>query len=240
MWEWIRTPKGCISTFFLYILITATVGAIDVGGRAMGFLPTLVPTATPTSTATATNSPVPTPTQAPTETPVPTWTFVPTNTPVPTDTPVPTSTPIPTETPVPPLTALPTIAPVPTQAPAPTVAAIQNGPTFAQICDIDTGNMTDPQITAHASQFAGQEIHNWQGYVYDVVSSGDRYNVLIAMEPRGLFWGREIELSGVPNELAASLNVEQQVTFSGRILEVGEFLGGICNPVRVEGGLFAR
>lgn len=109
------------------------------------------------------------------------------------------------------------------------------GPSYEAVCDADTNNMTDPQIAAFAEQWIGQRFSGWQGFVYDVVSRSDgTYNLEIAMEERGLFWSRNIVIENIVSDLALRLNVEQPITFSGRILRNETFLDGLCNPLVVE------
>lgn len=135
----------------------------------------------------------------------------PTNTPLP----IPTSTPL----------------PIPTSTPVPVPVGI----TYEQICDVDESNMTDPQLEAHATQFANQAFHRWHGWVYDVVSRADgSYNLEIAMEERGLFWSRNIVVENIPADLAVQLNVEQSLVFDGRVARVDYMFETMCNPMVVD------
>lgn len=109
------------------------------------------------------------------------------------------------------------------------------GPSYEAVCKADTNNMTDPQITAFAQQWMGQRFSGWQGFVYDVVSrSDDTYNLEIAMDERGILWTRDIVIENIVSDLALRLNVEQPITFSGRILRNEATFDVMCNPLVVE------
>lgn len=125
--------------------------------------------------------------------------------------------------------------PLPSPSDAPAAIPQVTGPTYEAVCDADTNNMTDPQIAAFAQQWIGQRFSGWHGWVYDVESrAGGTYNLEIAMEERGLFWGRDIVIENINSDLAGRLNVEQLITFSGRIARNDVFLEGVCNPLVVE------
>lgn len=173
-------------------------------------------------------------------TPIPTATLFSTDTPIPTSTPVPTNTSSPTEMSSPTFTPLPTVAPLPTATPVLSITsvpvstpAIVSGPTYGQICDIDEYHMTDIQLEAYAKQFAGQQISNWPVYVYNVDTRGGGYLVDLSMEPEEFMWARDIEVPGLPAEVAVPLQVGQPVFLSGTIQAVEIFLRGICNPIVV-------
>lgn len=112
------------------------------------------------------------------------------------------------------------------------VAPASTGVTFENVCDVDESNMTDPQIKAHAEQFVGQHIEGWPMWVYDVTDSGTgQYNLELAGAERGLFWTRDVVIENIDPALATSLNVEQQVTLSGRIDRVDTTFEVVCNPL---------
>jgi hypothetical protein len=109
------------------------------------------------------------------------------------------------------------------------------GPSYEAVCDADTNNMTDPQITAFAKQWIGQRFSGWQGWVYDVVSNSDgTYDLQISMEERSFFWNRDVVIENIVSDLATRLNVEQIVTFSGRVARNDVFLDSLCNPLIVD------
>jgi hypothetical protein len=203
---WLSVP-GCLTFFAFWIAVTALVATIDLGGRAMGILPTLEPTATPTITPTSPPTPIPT------ATPV---LLAPAG-PTPAPTPVPaTSAPLPTDTPVP------------------------YGISFAQACEVNEDDMTDPQIDQHAASTNGLTFTGWRGWVYNVSSRfGGGYDLEIAMEPRGLFWGRDIVVENIPAELT-TLAVEQEVVFDGRIARNEVSFRIVCNPLRVDQFVLVR
>lgn len=134
-----------------------------------------------------------------------------------------------------PSSSSPTSTPLPPPSPSSPQASTSAGLTYAQICGVDESNMTDPQLEAHAARFNGQTFTGWQGWVYDVVSKSDgTYDLEIAMEERGLFWGREIIVESIPTDLALRLNVEQALLFDGRIATVEYSFEVMCNPMKVD------
>jgi hypothetical protein len=130
-------------------------------------------------------------------------------------------------------TAIPVAdAPLPTSAPV--IAQPQTGPTYEQVCKADTANMTDPQIAAFGQKSLGLRFTGWRGWVYNVESRFDgKYNLQIAMEERGLFWGSDITIEDIPSDLALRLNVEQRIALSGLISRVDTTFNVICNPLVV-------
>jgi hypothetical protein len=126
----------------------------------------------------------------------------------------------------------PETTPVPQSTPIPQSTPALSSMTYEQVCDVDESNMTDPQLQAHAAQFANQPFTGWRGWVYDVVIRSDgSYNLEIAMEERGLFWSRDIVAENIPTDLALRLNVEQPIVFDGRIVQVEYTFEVMCNPL---------
>lgn len=105
---------------------------------------------------------------------------------------------------------------------------------FAAVCDVNEADLTDPQLERHARSFEGRTFTAWHGWVYDVVHVGNRYDLHIAMQPRGLLWHRDVVIEDIPTDLAFGLNVEQPITFDGRIAEVRQAFGALCNPLIVD------
>lgn len=131
------------------------------------------------------------------------------------------------------VTPVPVVVSEAQAAPVPVVAA--TGITYEQICGVDESNMTDPQLESHAQRSANQTFNGWQGWVYDVVSRSDgTYDLQIAMEERGLFWSRNIVVESIPTDLATRLNVEQPITFDGRVARVDYMFESMCNPMVVD------
>lgn len=157
--------------------------------------------------------------------------FIPDVNPAAFTTPVPKATNSPTQT-----AGQPTRTPLLTDTPIPTPTLVPpTGVTFEQICEVDENNMTDPQLKAHAAQFAGQSFTGWQGWVYDVVSRADgNYDLHIAMEERGFIWTRDIVVESIPTDLAVRLNVEQPLVFDGRVARVDYMFEVMCNPMIVD------
>lgn len=126
----------------------------------------------------------------------------------------------------------PTVAPV---AVAQELQPTPAGLTYEAVCEVNESDMTDPQIAAFAAKYVGQRFTAWHGWVYDVESRADgTYNLLIAMSERSLVWGRDVVIENIPTDLATRLNVEQPITFSGRIARNDVFLEGVCNPLVID------
>lgn len=109
---------------------------------------------------------------------------------------------------------------------------------FQTICATDP-DWTEVQTEQHLASFGGQEISGWNGYVYEVAERFGDYVLSVAMDAPGLFWSRDIEIEGVPVELAVVLQKEQSITFSGTIASVERSFGTNCNPIVVKDATFA-
>ena len=128
-------------------------------------------------------------------------------------------------------------APTAVQQPADTPAAVvsaDEAPSFEQMCKRNK-SLTDVQFTESLKAVVGKKLTDRKVWVYDVYGDSGGYKVLLASEPPGgLFWSRDIEAYGIPDEIATKLSKEQPVRLSGTIREVGLFLGTACNPIDVE------
>lgn len=108
--------------------------------------------------------------------------------------------------------------------------------TFDAICE-PPDTMTDVQIEQYLKSFEGKQIADWQGWVYDVHANyggNEGYTLLIAMDPPGFLWTRNIEIADIPADLAVRLQKKQKLVFSGTISAIGRFLGSNCNPMVIE------
>lgn len=113
----------------------------------------------------------------------------------------------------------------------PTATPEWMAPGYQEMCR-DNGATTDVQQEVYAESMAGKKIVAWPGEVYDVERDGNSYRVQVDVAD-GIFFARQVEIEGVDKELAANLNVEQRIIFSGTIKSVDMFAGGICNPIRI-------
>jgi hypothetical protein len=111
-----------------------------------------------------------------------------------------------------------------TDTPDPNVVA-----SYDDLCR-SSSNMTELQVQQYVQGFVGKRVVNWVGYVFDASET----SIWIANEPRGFLWSPQMQLYGVPTEVAASLNVNQRVIFTGKIREVGTFLGQICAGLAID------
>lgn len=105
-------------------------------------------------------------------------------------------------------------------------------PSFGEMCDTND-TMTDLQQEDYAASMAGKKVVSWIGKVHDVQSSSEgMYTVQVDMRG-GLFKTRQIEILNIPRDMAASLNVDQEIRFDGTIKSVDMFASDICNPVNI-------
>ncbi len=110
--------------------------------------------------------------------------------------------------------------------------------TFTNICKTDP-DWTEIQTGQYLAGFAGREITDWDGWVYEVTEFNGQYKLLVAMEPPGgMFWTRDVEISGIPADMAIALQKEQPIRFSGSISRVERMLGTNCNPIMVKDVVF--
>lgn len=127
-------------------------------------------------------------------------------------------------------TVAPVVQPVVTQPIVPTDGTALS---FEEICDTNSTH-TDLQQEDIARAMAGKTVIGWTGKVYDVVSSGSLYKVLVDMRD-DFFNSRQVEILDVGRPTAERLNVDQVITFDGTIQGVDMFVGGICNPISIMG-----
>jgi hypothetical protein len=123
---------------------------------------------------------------------------------------------------------LPTEAPTATPVP-PTPTPEWMAPPFKDICDGST-NRTEIQNETLAEAMVGKKVIGWTGAVYDVQRSGDTFRVEVDMRG-GFIRSRQIDILGVGQDIAAILNVDQEITFDGTIQSVDMAFGVLCNPL---------
>ena len=114
----------------------------------------------------------------------------------------------PSSTPAPPrVDALGTPLRTPTTLPTPTATPTSWAPPFKQLCERDK-TLTDAQFVEYLETFRGKKVIDWTGWVYDVHDRSRGYAVLIAMDPPGFLWARDIELLGLPKDQALCSQVQ--------------------------------
>jgi len=87
--------------------------------------------------------------------------------------------------------------------------------------------MTEAQWKAYLPTLKGMLVENWTGWVEEVNVVGGGYELWVDMDsPDTLFSVQDIYFP-VPNDIALELQKGEQVTFSGRIKSVTEFLGSV-------------
>lgn len=105
-------------------------------------------------------------------------------------------------------------------------------PSYGEMCD-NNDTMTDLQQEDYAASMAGKKIVGWTGKVYDVQSdTNGAYTVQVDVAD-GMFKSRQVEILAVPRDIAAGLNVDQEIRFDGTIESVAMFASDICNPINV-------
>ena len=111
--------------------------------------------------------------------------------------------------------------------------------TYETICKTDP-SWTEIQTGQYLAGFAGRQISGWNGWVYEVRESFGQYELLIAMEPPGgMFWSRDVQITGIPADMAIAMQKEQPIQFSGTIERVDRLVGTNCNPIVVKDATFA-
>lgn len=121
-------------------------------------------------------------------------------------------------------TEAPTVTPVP-----PTATPEWMAPPFKDFCEGST-NRTEVQNEALAESMTGKKVVGWTGAVYDVQRSGDTFRVEVNMRG-GFIRSRDINILDVGQDIAAGLNVDQEITFDGTIQSVDMAFGVLCNPL---------
>jgi hypothetical protein len=123
---------------------------------------------------------------------------------------------------------LPTEAPTSTPVP-PTATPEWMAPPYEDFCE-GSFDRTEIQNEALAKSMAGKKVVGWTGAVYDVQRSGDTFRVEVDMSG-GFIRSRDINILGVGQDIAVTLNVDQKITFDGTIQSVDIALGVLCNPL---------
>lgn len=119
----------------------------------------------------------------------------------------------------------------PTATPAPPTATPEwMAPSYEEMCN--NSDLTDIQQEDLAASMAGKKVVGWTGKVYDVERDGDSYKIQVDVAG-GIFFVRQVEILGVPRDVAAPLKVEQMITFDGTIKSVEMFAGDMCNPINI-------
>ena len=121
----------------------------------------------------------------------------------------------------------PVVSAKPSGAPAPTPEWM--APPFAELCGPNS-ELTVIQQEDKVKKMTGKKVVDWTGAIYDVQHDGDKYKVSINMDPGGLMRARQIEITGLPADVAA-LKVDQKVVFSGKIEKIDIMFGVVCNPM---------
>ena len=88
--------------------------------------------------------------------------------------------------------------------------------------------MTEAQWKAYLPTLEGQQVVKWQGWVVEVdAKSGGRYELWVDMDsPDDPFSTQDVYFP-VPEDIALTINKDQEVVFSGIIESVTEFMGSI-------------
>jgi len=124
----------------------------------------------------------------------------------------------------------------PTRVPKPVESVNLEGElTYDQVCVDAPKQLTDIKLKKYHETLIGTEIL-WTGYVYDVIEGEDStYMVQVSIESEedSMFFSRNIEINSVPESVAAELNINQEILYSGEITAIEEFITD-CNPVKVQ------
>ncbi len=112
---------------------------------------------------------------------------------------------------------------------APTATPEWMAPPYSEICGSNS-ELTAIQQEDKVKKMTGKKVVDWTGAIYDVQHDGDKYKVSINMDPGGIMRARQIEITGLPADVAA-LKVDQKVIFGGKIEKIDIMFGTVCNPM---------
>ncbi len=105
-------------------------------------------------------------------------------------------------------------------------------PTVGAICE-QAENLTALQREGLAAAVIGHKISGWVGTISRIRQDEEdeaMYRVLVAMRADDVaVW--QVELRGIPQELANTLQVEQSIQVAGTIQQVGIAPAGLCRPL---------
>lgn len=86
----------------------------------------------------------------------------------------------------------------------------------------DTENMTDAQFEEYARALEDNMVTGWTGTVMEVREGGGGYRVSVDMVPGN---AQEVQLNGIDKATALSLDMDEAITFNGRIIGAGDTFG---------------
>jgi hypothetical protein len=114
-----------------------------------------------------------------------------------------------------------TNTPIPIPSPTPVTIA----PEYSVIVE-NKNAMTDVQWEKFFDELEGQKVVEWQGWVVEVVEeSGGKYEIWIDMDsPDDIFSTQDVKFE-ISEQYAFVLLKDQEITFSGVINRVSDFLG---------------
>lgn len=131
----------------------------------------------------------------------------------------------------------PTIKPTLVPTPAPTPTAAPENLAQDHICKRATSGMTALQRDFYYEELKGKQIA-WHGYVHGVSQTSSGYSVTVSDTSYEDSWiyARQVEIRGVPIEIAAEMDLYAEFNYTGEILRIEKFMGVYCNPIIVSYG----
>jgi hypothetical protein len=88
-------------------------------------------------------------------------------------------------------------------------------------------NMTEAQLEAYLATLLGKTVNSWTGWIEEVKVVGNSYELWVDMDPPDVLFSIHDVAFPIPNDIALKLQIDQQITFSGRIVSADDFLGTI-------------
>jgi len=113
-----------------------------------------------------------------------------------------------------------------TEAPPPTNTPAPLAPPYEEISS-EVESMTEAQWKAYLPTLEGNLVVGWTGWVEEVDVVGGGYKLWVDMDPPDAILSTQDVYFDIPDEIALELQLDQEVTFSGTIATVSEFLGSI-------------
>ena len=116
--------------------------------------------------------------------------------------------------------------PVATATQGPTPTPLTPAPPYAEIRS-KVESMTEAQWKAYLPTLEGMLVENWTGWITEVNVTGGKYELWVDMDsPDDPFSVQDIYFP-IPEDRALELQIDEKVTFSGRIKSVSELLGSV-------------
>ncbi|HXH29878.1 MAG TPA: hypothetical protein VNJ01_03630 [Bacteriovoracaceae bacterium] len=113
----------------------------------------------------------------------------------------------------------------------PTATPEWMAPPYDEVCGSNS-ELTEVQQEAKVKKMIKKKVVGWTGIVYDVARNGDKYKVSVNMQ-QGFIRTKDVVISGMSEDDAVALNVDQEISYDGTIDDISISFGVICNPLTI-------